>query len=133
MPTRDNSKPPRRPARRWWKSIPAVTPMRPRRRNPARTATHHAGGRTGVSLGLAVNAGHGLHYHNVQAIAALPGVEELNIGHAIVAQAIFVGWENAVREMKRLMKTSRRVCFWTKIALFPCGVWFSQNRLAKIV
>ena len=61
----------------------------------------------GVSLGLAVNAGHGLHYHNVQAIAALPGVEELNIGHAIVAQAIFVGWENAVREMKRLMLAAR--------------------------
>jgi len=61
----------------------------------------------GVSLGLAVNAGHGLHYHNVQTIAALPGVEELNIGHAIVAQAIFVGWENAVREMKRLMTEAR--------------------------
>ena len=61
----------------------------------------------GVSLGLAVNAGHGLHYHNVQAIAALPGVEELNIGHAIVGQAIFVGWENAVREMKRLMTEAR--------------------------
>jgi pyridoxine 5-phosphate synthase len=62
---------------------------------------------TGVSLGLSVNAGHGLHYHNVQAIAALAGVEELNIGHAIVAQAIFVGWENAVREMKRLMLQAR--------------------------
>jgi pyridoxine 5-phosphate synthase len=57
----------------------------------------------GRALGMAVNAGHGLHYHNVQTIAALPGVEELNIGHAIVAQALFVGWENAVREMKRLM------------------------------
>ncbi len=57
----------------------------------------------GTELGLAVNAGHGLHYHNVQAIAALPGVEELNIGHAIVAQALFTGWETAVREMKRLM------------------------------
>jgi pyridoxine 5-phosphate synthase len=62
---------------------------------------------TGVTLGLTVNAGHGLHYHNVQAIAALPGVEELNIGHAIVSQAIFVGWENAVREMKRLMIEAR--------------------------
>jgi pyridoxine 5-phosphate synthase len=57
----------------------------------------------GVSLGLAVNAGHGLHYHNVQEIAALPGIEELNIGHAIVAHALFVGWDNAVREMKALM------------------------------
>ncbi|MHB1678469.1 MAG: pyridoxine 5'-phosphate synthase [Sulfuriferula sp.] len=57
----------------------------------------------GNQLGLQVNAGHGLHYHNVQAIAALPGVAELNIGHAIVAQALFVGWEAAIREMKQLM------------------------------
>ncbi len=57
----------------------------------------------GRALGLAVNAGHGLHYHNVQAVAGIPGIEELNIGHAIVARAIFSGWENAVREMKNLM------------------------------
>ncbi|NWG39203.1 MAG: pyridoxine 5'-phosphate synthase [Hydrogenophilaceae bacterium] len=57
----------------------------------------------GLGLGLTVNAGHGLTYHNVQPIAAIPGVHELNIGHAIVAQAIFVGWEKAVSEMKRLM------------------------------
>ena len=57
----------------------------------------------GRSLGLVVNAGHGLTYHNVQPIAALPGIHELNIGHAIVAQAVFVGWKEAVSEMKRLM------------------------------
>ncbi len=57
----------------------------------------------GRSLGLTVNAGHGLTYHNVQPIAALPGIHELNIGHAIVAQALFVGWREAVAEMKRLM------------------------------
>ncbi len=57
----------------------------------------------GRALGLQVNAGHGLHFHNVQAVAAIPGVTELNIGHAIVAEAIFMGWDNAVREMKRLM------------------------------
>ncbi|MDR2874346.1 MAG: pyridoxine 5'-phosphate synthase [Methylobacillus sp.] len=57
----------------------------------------------GVALGLHVNAGHGLHYHNVCQIAAIPGVEELNIGHAIVAHALFVGWGEAVREMKNLM------------------------------
>jgi pyridoxine 5-phosphate synthase len=57
----------------------------------------------GRSLGLTVNAGHGLTYHNVQPIAALPGIFELNIGHAIVAQALFVGWKEAVAEMKRLM------------------------------
>ena len=57
----------------------------------------------GRSIGLTVNAGHGLTYHNVQPIAALPGIHELNIGHAIVAQALFVGWKEAVTEMKRLM------------------------------
>jgi pyridoxine 5-phosphate synthase len=57
----------------------------------------------GRSMGLTVNAGHGLTYHNVQPIAALPGIRELNIGHAIVAQALFVGWHEAVSEMKRLM------------------------------
>jgi pyridoxine 5-phosphate synthase len=57
----------------------------------------------GRSLGLTVNAGHGLTYHNVQPIAALPGIFELNIGHAIVAQALFVGWKEAVAEMKRVM------------------------------
>ncbi|MBU3735660.1 MAG: pyridoxine 5'-phosphate synthase [Methylobacterium sp.] len=57
----------------------------------------------GVALGMRVNAGHGLHYHNVHHIAAIPGIEELNIGHAIVAHALFVGWDSAVREMKTLM------------------------------
>jgi pyridoxine 5-phosphate synthase len=55
-------------------------------------------------LGLVVNAGHGLHYHNVHEIASIAGIEELNIGHAIVAHALFVGWDNAVREMKALIK-----------------------------
>jgi len=57
----------------------------------------------GISSGVRVNAGHGLHYGNVQTIAALPGIAELNIGHAIVAQAIFDGWEPAIRRMKALM------------------------------
>jgi len=61
----------------------------------------------GMNLGLQVNAGHGLHYHNVQAVAAIPGIMELNIGHAIVAQALFVGLAEAVREMKRLMREAR--------------------------
>lgn len=54
-------------------------------------------------LGLVVNAGHGLNIHNVHQIAAIPGIEELNIGHAIVAHAVFVGWDYAIREMKQLM------------------------------
>lgn len=55
------------------------------------------------ALGLIVNAGHGLNIHNVHDIAAIPYMEELNIGHAIVAHAVFVGWEYAIREMKQLM------------------------------
>lgn len=57
----------------------------------------------GVGLGMRVNAGHGLNYGNVQTIAAIPGIAELNIGHAIVAQAVFDGWEKAVRDMKALI------------------------------
>jgi len=56
-----------------------------------------------IGLGLKVNAGHGLHYGNVAPIAALPGIAELNIGHAIVAQSIFDGWQTAVRDMKAAM------------------------------
>jgi len=65
------------------------------------------GVRWGVQNGLKVNAGHGLHYANVQAIAAIPDIAELNIGHAIVAHSIFAGWENAVREMKAIMVSTR--------------------------
>ena len=60
-----------------------------------------------AGLGLKVNAGHGLHYHNVQPVAAIPEIAELNIGHAIVAHALFAGWSEAVREMKRLMVEAR--------------------------
>lgn len=62
----------------------------------------------GIGLGLKVNAGHGLHYLNVQPIAAMSHISELNIGHAIVAHALFVGFEQAVREMKKLMLEARR-------------------------
>lgn len=62
----------------------------------------------GLERGLQVNAGHGLHYLNVQPIAAIPGIAELNIGHAIVAHAIFVGFAQAVREMKTLMLEARK-------------------------
>ena len=55
------------------------------------------------NLGLIVNAGHGLKYHNTKAIARIPGMEELNIGHSIIARAIFVGLEAAVKEMKKLV------------------------------
>ena len=60
----------------------------------------------GQDLRLQVNAGHGLHYHNVQAIASIPGISDLNIGHAIIARALFTGMKEAVREMKRLILTA---------------------------
>jgi len=53
--------------------------------------------------GLIVNAGHGLHYKNVQEIVAIKNIQELNIGHAIVAEAIFVGWEKAIKDMKKII------------------------------
>ncbi|MBI4436154.1 MAG: pyridoxine 5'-phosphate synthase [Candidatus Omnitrophica bacterium] len=55
------------------------------------------------AIGLEVAAGHGLHYQNVRAVARIREIEELNIGHAIVSYAIFVGFAEAVREMKRLL------------------------------
>jgi len=67
------------------------------------TAVEHA-----KSLGLQVNAGHGLNYHNVTAIAEIPDIVELNIGHAIVARSVFTGFQTAVREMKQLMQDARR-------------------------
>ena len=67
-----------------------------------RVAAHYAAGK-----GLYVNAGHGLDYHNVQAIAAITEIRELNIGHAIVAHAVMVGFAAAVREMKQLIGRAR--------------------------
>ncbi len=57
----------------------------------------------GLELGLQVNADHGLNYHNVQDVAVIPGITELNIGHAIIGRAVFTGLQEAVREMKSLM------------------------------
>jgi pyridoxine 5-phosphate synthase len=64
--------------------------------------------RHGSQLGLTVHAGHGLHYLNVQPVAAVPEIVELNIGHAIVARAVFDGLPASVREMRRLMVEARR-------------------------
>ncbi|KTD51721.1 pyridoxal phosphate biosynthetic protein PdxJ [Legionella quinlivanii] len=60
-----------------------------------------------ASKGLIVNAGHGLHYHNVKAIAAIPEMNELNIGHAIIARALFTGLKQAVKDMRQLMLEAR--------------------------
>ena len=62
------------------------------------------GAEIALSLGLRVNAGHGLNYENTAAILALPGLEELNIGHSIVSRAVAVGLEQAVREMCAIIR-----------------------------
>ncbi len=58
-------------------------------------------------LGLQVNAGHGLHFHNVEAICSIPEIVELNIGHSIIAQAVFSGLEQTVSDLKKVMKQTR--------------------------
>ncbi len=67
----------------------------------------HSGARHAASLGLEVHAGHGLDYHNVQPVAAIREIVELNIGHAIIARAVFEGLASAVREIKALMAAAR--------------------------
>jgi pyridoxine 5-phosphate synthase len=67
-----------------------------------RHAAHYAN-----SIGLQVNAGHGLHFHNVQAICHIPEIVELNIGHAIIAQALFSGMAQSVRDLKQIMDNAR--------------------------
>ena len=57
--------------------------------------------------GLVVNAGHGLHYHNTERVAAIAGINELNIGHAIIARAVFTGLKEAVGDMKALLESAR--------------------------
>jgi len=61
-----------------------------------------------AALGLEVHAGHGLTYNNVMPVAAIPEIVELNIGHCIIARAIFTGLDAAVRDMKTLMQGARR-------------------------
>lgn len=77
----------------------------PRDAAPLQALQHAA--RLAASLGLAVHAGHGLSVDNVGPVAAIPEIEELNIGHAIVGRAIFVGLDEAVREVRRAMDTAR--------------------------
>lgn len=64
--------------------------------------------RQAAGLGLEVHAGHGLHYHNVEPVAAIAEIVELNIGHAIIARAVFDGLRVAVRDMRALMQAARR-------------------------
>jgi pyridoxine 5-phosphate synthase len=80
----------------------AGTARRERALTKIRAAAEYA-----ARMGLHVNAGHGLNYDNVGPVAAIPGMRELNIGHAIVARSVFVGIAQAVREMKALMASAR--------------------------
>ena len=61
----------------------------------------------GASIGLEIHAGHGLTYENVKPIAAIPQIRELNIGHFLVGEAMFIGLEASIREMRRLMNEAR--------------------------
>jgi len=81
-------------ARAWRRGAAALNELR-------RAATH------AKRIGLAVHAGHGLTYQNVQPVAAIPEIEELNIGHSIVSNAVFWGMEEAVRRMKKLVNDAR--------------------------
>jgi len=81
-------------ARAWRRGAAALNELR-------RAATH------AKHIGLAVHAGHGLTYQNVQPVAAIPEIEELNIGHSIVSNAVFWGMEEAVRRMKKLVNDAR--------------------------
>lgn len=76
-------------------------------RDPATLRALREAAALGASLGLAVHAGHGLSVHNVGPVAAIPEIEELNIGHAIVGRAIFVGLDAAVREVRAAMDEAR--------------------------
>src|SRR6266705_2271314 len=82
-------------ARSWRKSDAALRAL-------GRAAAHAR------ARGLAVHAGHGLTYDNVQPVAAIRDIEELNIGHSIVSNAIFVGMEAAVRRMRQLVDEARK-------------------------
>jgi pyridoxine 5-phosphate synthase len=67
-------------------------------------ATIRAAAQRGVQLGLGVNAGHGLNYVNIAPVAAIPEIQEVSIGHAVIARAVFVGLDRAVREMRELVR-----------------------------
>ena len=77
------------------------------RSGPANWAALRGAARHATASRLTAHAGHGLDYHNVQPVAAIPELAELNIGHAIIARAVMTGLGAAVAEMKRLMREAR--------------------------
>ncbi len=111
-PSCGRSRPRRASARASARSTPAPTRTRstPKGRDPesaavvAELAKIRDAGAAIRALGMRFNAGHALNYFNVQPVAALPGVRELHIGHAIVSRSVFVGMREAVRQMKALLR-----------------------------
>ena len=99
--------PPGRAGRRWSNCIPAAMPKRAGRSGSRELDRLRRAARHASDIGLVVHAGHGLDYHNVQHVAAIPQIVELNIGHAIIGRALFSGLDAAVREMKALMLAAR--------------------------
>jgi pyridoxine 5-phosphate synthase len=85
----------------------AYAEARGRTKQGREIAKIRAGTQYAVDRGLHVNAGHGLNYLNVRPVAAVPGIRELNIGHSIVAHSVMVGFPQAVREMKALIRSAR--------------------------
>lgn len=75
--------------------------------DPGSIEALRAAARLSAELGMAVHAGHGLTVHNVGPVAAIPEIEELNIGHSVISRAIFVGIETAVRELRAVMDAAR--------------------------
>ena len=75
--------------------------------NPATLGALRDGAALAASLGLAVHAGHGLTTSNVGPVAAIPEIEELNIGHHVIARSVFVGLEAAIRELRTAMDAAR--------------------------
>ena len=103
-PIRGRSKPPPGWRSRPWNCTPGNTPRPcPDRPRPRSLRTSSQMGALVRQAGLNLHAGHGLTYRNVRPVAAIEAMHELNIGHSIVARAIMVGFEEAVREMKRLV------------------------------
>ena len=116
MRRRLRSRPRRASVPGYAKSTPVRTRTRSTRRGRdaesapvlAELAKIRAAGAAVRELGMRFNAGHALNYFNVQPVAALPGIRELHIGHAIVSRAVFVGLREAVRQMKTLMREAAR-------------------------
>ena len=105
-PNRASWTPPKPSARRWWNCTPAPTAKRKAARARALNRLVRAA-RHAEKIGLECHAGHGLDFANVGAVAAIPAIVELNIGHFLVGEAVFTGIESSIRRMRALMDEAR--------------------------